>query len=100
MGTGMRLSRPRVLLRAALLVVGSGFMLVKAWDAWGAAADGGAQQLLLKRIAVVEALVGLLALAAAVVALLAALRPRRRSHTLRLGDLQPPREGRPPEPPA
>jgi hypothetical protein len=95
----MRLSRPRLLLRAALLAIGSGFMLVKAWYAWGAAAEAGAQQLLLRRIAMVEALVGLLALAAAAVAILAALRPSRRRHTLRLGDLRPPRE-RPPEPPA
>lgn len=85
----MRLSRSRVLLRAALLVVGGVFMLAKAWEAHAAAADAGAGAVLLQRVALVEALVGVLALAAAGMALLA-LRPRRRARTLRLRDLAPP----------
>jgi hypothetical protein len=89
----VRLSRSRVLLRAALLVVGSVFMLAKAWEAHGTAADAGAGAALLRRVALVEALVGVLALAAAAMALLA-LRPPRRAHSLRLRDLDPaPREG-------
>ncbi len=85
----VRLSRPRVLLRAALLVVAGAFMLWKAWGthlAAGAAA-GSAEALLYSRMALVEALLGVLGLAAAGVALLA-LRSRKRTHTLRLSDLQ------------
>ena len=68
----MRLSRPRVLLRAVLLAVGGAFMLWRAWEARaaGAAAEGG-EAALLSRVALVEALVGALALVAAGVALLA-----------------------------
>ncbi len=84
----MRLSRPRVLLRAALLAVGGGFMLWRAWQARTAARELGPDGLLLSRIALVELLVGLLALVAAGVALLA-LRRRGRRHTLRLKDLEP-----------
>ncbi len=84
----MRLSRPRVLLRAVLLVVAGAFLLWKAWGthlaARAAAGSSGAQ--LLSRMALVEALLGILGLAAAGVALLA-LRTRRRTHTLRLSDL-------------
>ncbi len=84
----MRLSRPRVLLRAVLLIVASAFMLWKAWGAHLAAreAAGGSGAVLLSRIALVEALLGILGLIAAGVALLA-LRTRKRTHTLRLGDL-------------
>jgi hypothetical protein len=88
----MRLSRPRILLRAALLSVGGGFLLWKAWEARaaGRAAEGPAAALL-GRVALVEALMGALALAAAAVALLA-LRRRARTHTLHLGDLPPRRQ--------
>jgi hypothetical protein len=86
----VHLSRPRILLRATLLAVGGAFMLAKAWEARSAAAEPGAgDALLLQRIALVEALVGVLAIAAAVIALLA-LRPRRRRQTLRLKDLDRP----------
>ncbi len=90
----VRLSRPRVLLRAVLLVVTGAFMLWKAWGAHLAArqAPGTSEVLLLSRIALVEALLGMLGLAAAGVALLT-LRKRRRTHTLRLGDLGPPASG-------
>lgn len=85
----VRLSRPRVLLRAALLVVAGAFMLWKAWGthlaARAAAESSGAP--LLSRMALVEALLGILGLAAAGVALLA-LRTRKRTHTLRLSDLE------------
>jgi hypothetical protein len=89
----VRLSRPRVLLRAALLAVGGAFMLWRAWEARaaGAAAEGG-EAVLLSRVALVEALVGALALVAAGVALLA-LRRRPRTHTLHLGDLPGPGRG-------
>ena len=86
----MRLSRPRVLLRAALLAVGGGYLLWRAWEARGAGREAyGASALLLSRVALVEALMGALGLAAAAVALLA-LRRRRRTHTLHLSDLPPP----------
>jgi hypothetical protein len=78
------MTRPRLLLRAILLVVGGAFMLWKAFDASRGArslADGDA--LLLQRIAIIEALVGVLALGAAAFAV-AALRPRRRKRTLDL----------------
>ncbi len=85
----VRLSRPRVLLRAVLLIVAGAFMLWKAWGAHLAAreATGGSGALLLSRIALVEALLGVLGLVAAGVALMA-LRTRKRTHTLRLGDLE------------
>ncbi len=85
----MRLSRPRVLLRAVLLLLGGGFMLWRAWEAHRAAgaADGMPSAVLLSRVALVEALLGALALVAAGVAL-NALRVRKRAHTLRLSDLE------------
>lgn len=85
----VRLSRSRVLLRAALLIVAGAFMLWKAWGAHLAAGEaaGTSGALLLSRIALVEALLGILGLVAAGVALLA-LRTRRRTHTLRLSDLE------------
>jgi len=81
----VRLSRPRVLLRAALLLVGAAFMFWRAWEARAAARTGAGapQALLLERVALIEGLVGVLALAAAAAALLA-LRRRPRTHTLRL----------------
>ncbi len=89
----MRLSRPRVLLRAALLAVGGAFMLWKAAGTHRAAAQaGGADGVLLSRLALVWALVGVLALAAAAMALLA-LRERPRRHTLHLGDVKRHRDG-------
>jgi len=82
----VRLSRSRLLLRAALLATGGAFMLWKAIDAWrGAGAASGGDALLLRRISLVEGLVGALALAAAAMAILA-LRRRPRRHTLHLRD--------------
>ncbi len=86
----MRLSRPRVLIRAGLLLVGGAFMLVKAWEARrGAGLAEPADAVLLQRIALVEALMGVLALAAAGMALLA-LRRRKRARTLHLDDVDRP----------
>ena len=84
----VHLSRPRVLLRALLLVAGGAFLLWKAWGSHAAAraAGSGAEALLLSRMALVEGLMGILGLVAAGVAFLA-LRPHRRRHTLHLGDL-------------
>lgn len=94
----MRLSRPRVLIRAALLWIGGAFMLAKAWSAHrGAALSEPADAVLLSRLALVEALMGALALAAGIVALLS-LRRRPRAHTLHLEDVAPPRP-RPSGPP-
>lgn len=94
----MRLSRPRVLLRAGLLLVGGAFMLARAFQARRAAGEvPPADAPLLNRIALVEVLVGLLALCAAGVALLA-LRRRQRTHTLHLTDVEPRREDAAPGP--
>jgi hypothetical protein len=74
------------MVRAALLAFGGAFMLWKAFAAsQTAGGETGGDALLLRRVALVEALVGVLALGAAVIALLA-LRPRRRRQTLRLRD--------------
>jgi threonine/homoserine/homoserine lactone efflux protein len=94
----VRLSRPRVLLRTVLLLVGAGFMAWKAIEAWqasGAAAEP-QEAVLLSRIAMVEALVAALALAAAIVAALS-LRARVRRRTLTLHDVRDPETPRDPE---
>jgi hypothetical protein len=85
----VRLSRPRVLLRALLLAVGGGFMLWRAWGSWRSAeALAGGDAALASRLAVVFALMGLLALLAAGVAL-SSLRPRRQGRSLHLGGSLP-----------
>jgi len=86
----VRLSRPRVLLRAALLLVGAAFMLWKGWQSFAASrALDGPEAVLAGRIAVVFALIGLLALLTGAIAL-SSLRRRPRLHTLRLGGLPAP----------
>ncbi|MFO0584437.1 MAG: hypothetical protein U0229_19365 [Anaeromyxobacter sp.] len=75
----MRISRPRLLLRAGLLTVGGAFMLWRARETWPGL-HGDALPVV---VAIVEALMGALALVAAVVAV-RALRPRPRKHTLHL----------------
>jgi hypothetical protein len=61
-------------------------MMWKAVEAARAAREAhGGEALLLGRVALVEALVGVLALGAAVIALLA-LRPKKRRRTLQLDD--------------
>jgi membrane protein implicated in regulation of membrane protease activity len=80
----VRLSRPRVLLRAALLVTGGAYMLWRAWAMnAGAAGQERPEAVLQERLALVWALMGALAIATAIAALLS-LRPRRRRHTLHL----------------
>ena len=75
-----------MLVRAALLAVGGAFMLWKARAASQAArGELGGDALLLRRVALVEGLVGVLALCAAVIAVMT-LRVRRRRRTLHLRD--------------
>jgi hypothetical protein len=90
-----------VILRTALLLVGSAFLLWKAWEARAAARAGAgtAGAVLLWRVALVEALMGALGLTAAAVAVLA-LRKRTRTHTLRLSDLGSPPAAEPEGEPA
>jgi len=75
----MRLSRPRLLLRATLLVAGGALMLWRAAATW----PGLHGEALPAVLALVQGLMGVLALVAAGVAV-RALRPRPRQHTLRL----------------
>ncbi len=90
----VRLSRPRVLLRLVLLLVGAGFMSWRAWETALAARVAGlapGDALLLQRVAAIELLLALLALGVAVAASLA-LRRRRARHRLGLVD-PPPGDG-------
>jgi len=94
----VRLSRSRLLLRAALLLFLAGFMAWRARDTVRSAAEAGldpAAALLLSRIALLEwFLAGLAALTAG--AALFALRRRPRAHTLHLGG----DAATPPDPPS
>jgi hypothetical protein len=88
----VRLSRPRVLLRLALLLVGAGFMAWKGWDTGAAAHQAGlapGQALLLHRVALVEWLLAALALGTAAAAGLA-LRRRPARRKLGLVEEEPP----------
>jgi hypothetical protein len=82
----VRISRGRLLLRVALLLVGGGFMEWRALETRRAALrQAGADRVLGERLSLVMALVGLLALlTAGVVAW--QLRRRERRHSLRLRD--------------
>lgn len=87
----MRLSKPRLVLRAALLTFLAGFMAWRALETGRTAAGpglepGGAQ--MLSRIAVIEWILAGLALLTAGAALFA-LRPRPRAHSLHLGGTPP-----------
>jgi hypothetical protein len=85
----VRLSRPRVALRGGLLLAGGAYMIATAVRALRSSGEAPPSEgPFLRWIALVEALVAALALAAAAIALLS-LRPRRRHHTLRLDDLPP-----------
>lgn len=78
----MRMSLPRVVLRVVLLATGGAFMLWRAAQARRAAPGlDGAEALLLGRIALVETLVGILALLTAG-ALALSLRRRKREKPL------------------
>jgi threonine/homoserine/homoserine lactone efflux protein len=84
----VRISRPRVLLRVALLVAGGFYMLWRAMQAWRASGELEAGAATLQsRLAVLAALIGTLALLTALGAALS-LRRRKRGGSLRLG---PPR---------
>ena len=91
----MRLSRPRVLLRLVLLLVGAGFMAWKAWDtelASGGAGLAPGDALRLHRIALVELLLSVLAAGTAAAAGLS-LRARTPRHRLGLATPAPPPPG-------
>ncbi len=89
----VRLSRGRVLLRAALLWAGGGWALWWAWRTYGrAGALAGPERALHQRLALVYALVGGLAVLTGLVAALAT-RPRPRRHTLHLDRRGPPGGG-------
>jgi hypothetical protein len=94
----VRLSPARLVLRSALLLVGGGFMLWRAWEARAAARLlPGPERVLGDRIALVEALVGVLAAGTGILALLP-LRRRQRRHSLHLppgGRPRPPDGGGP-----
>jgi hypothetical protein len=85
----VRLSRPRVLLRLVLLLVGAGFMAWRGWETEASSREAGlaaGQALLLHRVALVEWLLAALALGTAVAAGLAL---RRRPARRRLGLVEP-----------
>ena len=94
----MRLAPARLLLRSGLLFLGGGFMLWRAWEARAVARLVAAPERVLgERIALVEALVGALAIVTGAAALLS-LRRRDRRHSLHLppgGRLRPPDGGGP-----
>jgi len=96
----VRLSRPRVLLRLVLLLVGAGFMAWKAWDtelASGRAGLAPGEALRLHRIALVELLLSVLAAGTAAAA---GLSLRARSPRRRLGlatPAPPPSDGARPD---
>jgi len=90
----VRLSPARLLLRSGLLFLGGGFMLWRAWEARAVARLVPApERVLAERIALVEALVGALAIVTGAAALLS-LRRRDRRHSLHL----PPAARPPPRP--
>lgn len=95
--TRVRLSRGRILLRAALLWAGGGWALWWAWRTHARARTlQDAARLLHDRLALVYALVGTLAVLTGLVAALS-LRRRPRQHLLHLGgppDRRPPSGGR------
>lgn len=92
METGVRMSRGRVLLRAALLLVGGAYMLWHALQARRLARLlRAADAVLQERLALVWALVGALAILTGL-GVLYMLRPRKRRQSLVLGD-RPPGEG-------
>lgn len=97
----MRLSRPRVILRAVLLLVLAAFMAWRARDTGRTAAQAGLEPgdaVLLGRIALLEWVLAGLALITGGAALLT-LRQRPRTHSLHLGAPPPPGGGPPPDAP-
>jgi hypothetical protein len=96
----VRLSRPRLLLRAGLLLVVAGLVAVRAWQDGRAATlpglEPGAPELL-GRLALVEWVLAGLAVVTAGAALLA-LRQKPRRHSLHLPGEGPDPSGEPPAP--
>ncbi len=93
----MRLSKPRLVLRAALLLFLAGFMAWRARETGASAGEAGltaGAATLLSRIALLEWILAGLALLTAGAALLA-LRQRPRTHSLQLGETAPPGEAPP-----
>ncbi len=89
METGVRMSRGRVLLRAALLLVGGAYMIWRGLHARSLArALPGPDALLQQRLALIWALVGALAILTGLGALYV-LRPRQHRKTLSLGHRPP-----------
>jgi len=91
----VRLSRPRLLLRAALLLVAAGFMAWRATETSATAGQPGldpAGAVTLARIALVEWLLAGLALLTAGAALLT-LRQKPRRHSLHLSEGTGPDDG-------
>ncbi len=89
METGVRMSRGRVLLRAALLLIGGGYMIWRALHARSLARLlPGPDALLQQRLALIWGLVGALAILTGIGALYL-LRPRRHRQTLILGRRPP-----------
>lgn len=91
----MRLSKPRLVLRAALLLVLAGFMAWRAVQTGRSAAEPGiepAGATMLSRIALVEWVLSGLAVLTAGAALLA-LRQRPRAHTLHMASTPPAGDG-------
>lgn len=81
----MRLSRPRIALRVALLAVGGTYMLWRALEGRRALETlQGSDAVLASRLALIWALMGVLALVTAATAAFS-LRRRRRRGTLQLG---------------
>lgn len=102
----MRLSKPRILLRATLLVVLAGFMAWRAVETGRTAGQPGLEPTgatMLSRIALIEWILAGLALLTAGAALLS-LRQRPRTRLLDLGGTPRPGAGEPPagsgQPPA
>ena len=85
----MRLTKGRVVLRVLVLASAGGFMLWRASERLGAGRALGADGLTLRRLALFEAVLGILALALAVYVAFA-LRPRARRRRLGLGDRSAP----------
>jgi len=86
----VRISRGRLLLRAALLLVGGGFMGWRAWETRLAALQQtGASRVLGERLALAMALLALLALLTAG-GVAWQLRRRERRHSLHLPGASPP----------
>lgn len=89
----VRLTQRRVVLRVVLLSTAGAFMIWRAWARFETGKALGGDGLTLRRLALLEGLLGLLALALAAFVAFAA-RPKSRRRTLGLGDRAEPPSGR------